>query len=127
MDLLLTRYAIERLLYRLSTSSHHDRFVLKGAMLVTTWFDSSVGEAAQRAIWREGDVPIKACSPHNALIPRFELSPFPHSFPRDEGGTGIRIHVGHEPARLPEDHMRAAHGFGWLGRCEASQCDLAHL
>jgi predicted nucleotidyltransferase component of viral defense system len=38
-DLLLTRYALERLLYRLSISQHRDRFVLKGAMLVTTWFD----------------------------------------------------------------------------------------
>jgi Nucleotidyl transferase AbiEii toxin, Type IV TA system len=38
-DLLLTRYAIERLLYRLSVSPHRDRFVLKGAMLMTTWFD----------------------------------------------------------------------------------------
>jgi predicted nucleotidyltransferase component of viral defense system len=39
LDLLLTRYAIERLLHRLSISSHRDRFVLKGAMLMTTWFD----------------------------------------------------------------------------------------
>ncbi len=38
-DLLLTRYAMERLLARLSTSNHHDRFVLKGAMLMTAWFD----------------------------------------------------------------------------------------
>lgn len=38
-DLLLTRYAIERLLHRLSISPHRDRFVLKGAMLMTTWFD----------------------------------------------------------------------------------------
>jgi len=38
-DLLLTRYAIERLLYRLSLSPYRDRFVLKGAMLMTTWFD----------------------------------------------------------------------------------------
>jgi len=37
--LLLTRYATERLLYRLSTTPHRDRFVLKGAMLITTWFD----------------------------------------------------------------------------------------
>ena len=36
-DLLLTRYTIERLLYRLSTTPHRDRFVLKGAMLLTTW------------------------------------------------------------------------------------------
>ena len=38
-DLLLTRYTTERLLYRLSTTPHRDRFVLKGAMLLTTWFD----------------------------------------------------------------------------------------
>lgn len=29
----LVRYALERLLYRLSVSSYRDRFVLKGAML----------------------------------------------------------------------------------------------
>ena len=39
LDLLLTRYALERLLYRLGISAHRSRFVLKGAMLVTTWFD----------------------------------------------------------------------------------------
>lgn len=37
-DLVLTRYALERLLYRLSQSAYADRFVLKGAMLLTTWF-----------------------------------------------------------------------------------------
>ena len=38
-DLLLTRYANERLLHRLSLSPHRSQFVLKGAMLMTTWFD----------------------------------------------------------------------------------------
>ena len=38
-DLVLTRYALERLLFRLATSAHADRFVLKGAMLLMTWFD----------------------------------------------------------------------------------------
>jgi hypothetical protein len=38
-DLLLTRYVLERLLYRLSKTPHRDRFVLKGAMLMATWFD----------------------------------------------------------------------------------------
>lgn len=33
------RYANERLLHRLSLSPHRNRFVLKGAMLMTTWFD----------------------------------------------------------------------------------------
>lgn len=39
-DLVLTRYAIERLLYRLGKSRFRDRFVLKGAMLMTTWFET---------------------------------------------------------------------------------------
>lgn len=36
-QLILTQYAIDRLLYRLSSSPHADRFVLKGAMLVSIW------------------------------------------------------------------------------------------
>lgn len=39
MELLLTRYALERLLHRLSLSPHRERFALKGAMLLATWFD----------------------------------------------------------------------------------------
>jgi len=39
-DLLLTRYVLERLLYRLSMTLYRDRFVLKGAMLMSTWFDA---------------------------------------------------------------------------------------
>lgn len=38
-DLVLTRFALERLLYRLSQSPHADRFVLKGAMLMMSWFN----------------------------------------------------------------------------------------
>lgn len=37
-DLVLTRFALERLLFRLGQSMHADRFVLKGAMLLMTWF-----------------------------------------------------------------------------------------
>ncbi len=39
MELLLTRYTLERLLHRLGLSPHRERFVLKGAMLLATWFD----------------------------------------------------------------------------------------
>ena len=38
-QILLTRYALERLLHRLSQSPHRDRFVLKGAMLFVTWVE----------------------------------------------------------------------------------------
>jgi hypothetical protein len=39
-QILLTRYALERLLYRLSRSEHRNRFVLKGAMLFVTWVEA---------------------------------------------------------------------------------------
>lgn len=38
-NLILTRYALERLLYRLGVSVHAERFLLKGALLFDLWFD----------------------------------------------------------------------------------------
>ncbi len=40
-QLILTRYGLERLLYRLSQSEYCDRFILKGAMLFTLWGDQA--------------------------------------------------------------------------------------
>ena len=37
--LILIRYALERLLYRLSISAYADQFLLKGALLFDLWFD----------------------------------------------------------------------------------------
>ena len=38
-DVVQTRYALERLLYRLSQSQHRDQFILKGAMVFSVWSD----------------------------------------------------------------------------------------
>ncbi len=38
-NLTLTRYGLERLLYRLSASTHAGRFLLKGALLFSLWYD----------------------------------------------------------------------------------------
>ena len=38
-QLVLDRFAVERLLYRLSISPYRDQFLLKGAMLFALWFD----------------------------------------------------------------------------------------
>ena len=38
-NLVLTRFAIERLLYRISISTYTDHFLLKGALLFDLWFD----------------------------------------------------------------------------------------
>ncbi len=37
LDIVLKRYGIERLLFRLSQSTHRDAFILKGAMLFELW------------------------------------------------------------------------------------------
>jgi predicted nucleotidyltransferase component of viral defense system len=37
---ILDRYAVERLLYRLSVSDRRDQFLLKGALLFAVWFDA---------------------------------------------------------------------------------------
>lgn len=39
-NLTLTRYAMERLLYRLTRSEHSEQFILKGAMLFALWTES---------------------------------------------------------------------------------------
>lgn len=39
-ELLLTRFGLERLLYRLSQSAHAPQFLLKGALLFALWYDA---------------------------------------------------------------------------------------
>lgn len=41
-NLVLTRYAVERFLYRLSRSAHSEKFVLKGALLLLAWLGEAV-------------------------------------------------------------------------------------
>lgn len=54
-DLLLTRYVLERLLYRLSTTKHSSRFVLKGAVLLTTWIKESFRPTRDLDLLGHGD------------------------------------------------------------------------
>ncbi len=39
-DLLLTRYSLERFLYRVSVSPYQEGFLLKGALLFSLWYDT---------------------------------------------------------------------------------------
>jgi len=54
-SLILTRYALERFLYRLGTSAHGERFLLKGALLFDLWFDGNSGDSIQppSRTWRD--------------------------------------------------------------------------
>ncbi len=55
----LLRYAIERLLYRLSCSPHHRRFVLKGATLFTLWSDSPHRSTQDLDLWSRGESSVQ--------------------------------------------------------------------
>ena len=50
-NLILTRYALERLLYRLSISPHAGQFLLKGALLFDLWFDIPHRRRATQISW----------------------------------------------------------------------------
>lgn len=60
-NLLLTRYGLERLLYRLSVSPHAPNFLLKGALLFLLWHDGSgstqgsIGLHRGREVGAQGD------------------------------------------------------------------------
>lgn len=52
---LLTSYCLERFLYRLSVSDRHDRFVLKGAMLLRLWSERPYRATLDLDLLRRGD------------------------------------------------------------------------
>jgi hypothetical protein len=59
-QLVLIRYAIERLLYRLSRSVHKDRFLLKGAMLFSAWSDQPFRPTRDLDFLGQGDGTVAA-------------------------------------------------------------------
>jgi hypothetical protein len=52
---ILTRYAIERLLFRLSQTDARDRYVLKGAMLFVTWPEQAFRPTGDLDLLGQGD------------------------------------------------------------------------
>lgn len=65
LDQLLTRYALERLLHRLGRSEYREQYALKGALLVSTWFDSPHRPTRDVDFLGLGDPSI------DVLLPRF--------------------------------------------------------
>ena len=61
-QILLTRYALERLLYRLSVSVHRERFILKGAMLFVTWVADPFRPTRDLDLLGRGDSDVEAIS-----------------------------------------------------------------
>jgi hypothetical protein len=59
-QILLTRYALERLLYRLSLSGERERFILKGAMLFITWLTDPFRPTRDLDLLGQGDPDVDA-------------------------------------------------------------------
>lgn len=58
-DILLVRFALERLLFRLSQSAHRDNYILKGGMLVTQWLDHDNRETRDADFLSFGEADIE--------------------------------------------------------------------
>ena len=59
-QLLVTAYALERLLYRIGQSPVRDRFVLKGAMLLRLWSEQPYRATRDLDLLRRGDASFDA-------------------------------------------------------------------
>ncbi|UIJ46037.1 nucleotidyl transferase AbiEii/AbiGii toxin family protein [Sphingomonas cannabina] len=119
-DVVLVRYALERLLYRLSLSKHRDRFVLKGGMLVTIWLPGGnretrdadflgYGDASEATI-RATFAEIMAIASDDGL--RFDIDNMTVATIRDDieyGGIRLRVSAYLERTRIP---MVVDIGFG---------------
>ena len=70
IELVFTHHAIERLLYRVAKSQHIDRFNLKGAMLLMTWFNEPFRSTRDLDLLVYGDsIPEKRLPP---IGPKFQ-------------------------------------------------------
>ena len=135
-QLVLTRYANERLLYRLAASKHGSRFVLKGAALFTLWTGrphratrdldllgfGEPGETQMREVWTEV---LALGVPDDGV--RFELDSLAVSVIREEQAYGgFRIEV---VARLTTAQVRVQVdvGFGDAITPEASVVEFPPL
>ena len=91
-QLILTRYANERLRYRLTQSEHVGRFDLKGDVLLMTWFDEPFRGTRDVDLLGHGD-------PDPAAV----LNVFQDILARD-GDDGVRFDAkGAEIGRIRED------------------------
>lgn len=74
-NFILTRYAAERFLHRLSRSGHGDRFVLKGAMLLLAWLGDMVRPTRDIDLLGFGDLSEAAIAGVFAEIATTEVEP----------------------------------------------------
>jgi len=74
-NLVLTRYAVERFLYRLSRSPHVDRFVLKGALLMLAWLGDALRPTRDADLLGFGDLSDAALGRIFADVCKVDVEP----------------------------------------------------
>jgi hypothetical protein len=112
-QILLTRYVLERLLYRLSLSAFRDRFILKGAMLFVTWIPDAFRPTRDLDLLAYGDsnpdglatIFREVCStavPDDGVqfdIERIAVAPIREE--AEYGGVRVQTHALLDGARIP--------------------------
>lgn len=111
-NLVLARYATERLLYRLARSRHADRFVLKGALLLLVWLGETIRPTRDADLLGFGDLSDEGLAATFAEICGIDVEPDGMMFdassihvaairPEDDYGGGRVTLLGRlGPARL---------------------------
>ena len=134
-DVLLVRFALERLLYRLSISEHRNRFVLKGGMLVTVWVEDDNRVTRDADFLGHGDPDperladafreIMAIESDDGLV--FDLNALAATAIREEmeyGGTRLKTAAYLEKTRIP---VTIDIGFGDVMADATQQLDYPTL
>ena len=121
LQYVLTRYAIERLLYRLSQSPHSKRFILKGATLFSGWEGGAYRQTKDLDLLGVGQNSPAALSDVFRTIAQTEVTPDGRLFDadyvgaesiREEGiysGVRVRLVARLGKARIP---LQVDVGFG---------------
>ena len=112
-NLLLNRFALERLLCRIAASAHADRFLLKGALLFSLWYDQPHRPTR--------DADLLGFGPDDAetLITNF----------RDISAIDLDDGIAFDPASVRADVIREDNSYGGLrvrltGRIGNARCAL---
>ncbi|MFN5510063.1 MAG: nucleotidyl transferase AbiEii/AbiGii toxin family protein [Burkholderiales bacterium] len=92
----LVRFALERILYRMTQSQHADRFLLKGALLFTLWYDMP-----HRAT-RDADLLGFGASDFASVAETF----------RDIAAVAVDDGVAFDPASVTVEEIRKEAGYG---------------
>lgn len=105
----LVRFALERILYRMSQSQHADRFLLKGALLFTLWYDMP-----HRAT-RDADLLGFGASDLDTVAETF----------REIAAVAVDDGIAFDPTSVTVEEIRKEAGYGGVRVIIAGELDKA--